>query len=353
MSIPIHNIYYLLSYAWNKLDEENIVRVDAIACDTLVDLLAKVLANGMTYVLRGGLDRGYLPYCEQTATLRGKIDFVTTLKRTYFRQPSVYCHYDELDYNVLHNRIVKTIIGSLLQYRQLDRNVHSDLLGIYRQLSHIRDIALTKRHFGLVQLHSNNYFYDFLLDVCEVIYDNLLMSEHDGTWTFKDFVRDERKMATLFEAFVRNFYKREQRTFVVSRETLTWDARRLGDTPNGFLPTMQTDISLTSIAADRKIIIDTKYYKEALKSNYDKDRIISANLYQIYAYLEHVPPLETGTPCEGMLLYPSVDTSLNLSYDIKGYPISIRTINLHQPWQQIHRELLDIIGLAEIEAKQA
>ncbi|GAG60746.1 unnamed protein product, partial [marine sediment metagenome] len=30
IQIPIHNIYYLLCYAWNKLDEKDIVDVSGI-----------------------------------------------------------------------------------------------------------------------------------------------------------------------------------------------------------------------------------------------------------------------------------------------------------------------------------
>ena len=110
-------------------------------------------------------------------------------------------------------------------------------------LKEIEIIPLAKRHFGLVQLHSNNAFYDFLLNICELIHENLFISEEDGTGKFRDFVRDEKKMATLFEAFVRNFYKREQTTFIVSRENIAWDATPLDEYSSGFLPKMQTDIS--------------------------------------------------------------------------------------------------------------
>ncbi len=37
MSIPIKNIYYLLSYAWNKLEEGERIQVSQMECATLLD----------------------------------------------------------------------------------------------------------------------------------------------------------------------------------------------------------------------------------------------------------------------------------------------------------------------------
>jgi 5-methylcytosine-specific restriction enzyme subunit McrC len=45
-----------------------------------------------------------------------------------------------------------------------------------------------------------------------------------------------------------------------------------------------------------------------------------------------------------MLLYPTVDRTLELKYVLEGYPISIRTVNLNQPWQQLRQDLLDLVA---------
>ena len=342
MDIPIKNIYYLLSYAWNKLEEGERIQVSQMECATLIDLLASVLANGAAHVLRRGLDRGYVPYSEETATLRGKIDAATTLKRTYFAAPRLFCEYDEFQYDILQNQILKTTIANVLRLRELDREIRGRLEQCYRKFADVRQIALNKRHFGLVQLHRNNGFYDLLLDVCQLIYENLIVDEQDGATTFRDFVRDDKKMAALFEAFVRNFYKREQKRFTVKREDIAWDAEPLDDNSQGLLPKMQTDISLTS--SDRKIIIDTKYYKDALQTHYNKQTIISANFYQIYAYLTNIEAHGgVNAHCEGILLYPTVTHERNIQRKIKGHRVSVRTINLNQEWRQISHDLLKLL----------
>ncbi|GAK56982.1 McrC protein [Candidatus Vecturithrix granuli] len=342
MDIPIKNIYYLLSYAWNKLEEGERINAAQMECETLIDLLASVLANGAAYVLRRGLDRGYVPYLEETATLRGKIDAATTLKRTYFAAPRIFCEYDEFQHNILQNQILKTTMFNVLRLPELHRDIRGRLEQCYRKLTNIDRPTLTKRHFGLVQLHRNNGFYDLLLDVCQLIHENLFVDEQSGAATFNDFVRDEKKMAALFEAFVRNFYKREQQQFKVEREYIEWDAEPLNDDSHDLLPKMQTDISLTS--SDRKIIIDTKYYKEALQTHYDKQTIISSNLYQIHAYLTNLEALGgVNVHCEGILLYPTATQELNIQRKIKGHRVSVRTIDLSQEWPIIKQRLLEAV----------
>jgi 5-methylcytosine-specific restriction enzyme subunit McrC len=106
---------------------------------------------------------------------------------------------------------------------------------------------------------------------------------------------------------------------------------------------MQTDISL--ISTKRKFVIDTKYYKSALQTYYDKDSIRSNNLYQLFAYLKNLEPRgEENAHCEGILLYPTVETELNEECVIQGHRILFRTINLNQDWKNIHKDLLRIVN---------
>src|SRR5439155_4648528 len=169
-----------------------------------------------------------------------------------------------------------------LRKQQLAQECTDELAQLCRQFSEIRDIELTGRVFGQVQLHRNNHFYDFLLKICELIHRNLLVSEESGTTRFADFVRDKRQMAILFENFVRNFY-RVHSDYQVRRENIYWRWIAADQVAAGFLPKMQTDISLTS--PTRKIIIDCKFTPEPTQRNYEAETLRSAPLVQIHAYL--------------------------------------------------------------------
>ena len=53
---------------------------------------------------------------------------------------------------------------------------------------------------------------------------------------------------------------------------------------------------------------------------------------------------ERAETCEMMLLYPTMDAPLSADYTQKGQKIRIRTINLDQPWQGIHADLLALVA---------
>lgn len=146
------------------------------------------------------------------------------------------------------------------------------------------------------------------------------------------------QMAALYEAFVRNFYRLHS-DFKVKREDIHWSWIAADAVSAGLLPKMQTDISLS--AGNRKIIIDCKYTPEATQQHYTAETLRSAHLYQLNAYLDN---LSSDPSCEAMLLYPTVDKALSASYTHKGHKISIRTINLNQPWQAIHDDLLRLVA---------
>ena len=251
------------------------------------------------------------------------------------------CDFDELSYNVLHNRILKATMRRLIRTEGLAAECSEGLTRLCRLFSDIQDIELNSRLFGQVQLHRNNQFYDFLLKVCELIHRNLLVSEKHGTSKFMDFVRDKRQMAILFENFVRTFY-RVHTDYQVKREDIYWRWIAADQVAAGLLPKMQTDISLTS--GTRKIIIDCKFTPEATQQHYEAETLRSVHLYQINAYMDNLPEDKLTDTCQMMLLYPTMETPLSATFTHKGHTISIRTINLNQPWQSIHQDLLALVA---------
>jgi 5-methylcytosine-specific restriction enzyme subunit McrC len=152
------------------------------------------------------------------------------------------------------------------------------------------------------------------------------------------FVQDQ--MAGLFEEFVRSFY-RIHTDFRVNPEEIRWQWIPADDSAKALLPRMLTDISLTSVT--RKIIIDCKYTPKATQQNFEAQKLRSEHLYQINAYMQNLKG-ECADTCEMMLLYPTVEASLSVNYVHQLHKIGIRTINLSQPWRDIHRDLLSLVG---------
>ena len=332
--IPIRNIYYLLSYAWNKLEESELVDVSAEDESDLLNLLSSVLLNGTKTLLKRGIDRQYITENEVYQGIKGKINITDSLRKNLFPKGLSVCEFDELSADILPNQILKTTLQNLTKIPNLSLTLKQEIRTIIYRLHEINEIILTNTIFHQVQINRNNSFYAFLLNISELIYQNILINEETGIFKFKDFLRDKRQMARLFEEFIRNFYKVEIPEAKVFKEDLRW--KMAGET-HQFLPKMQTDISIK--INDRKLIIEAKYYKETLQKYYDSEKIHSQHLYQLFAYLKN----QEDERAEGILIYPTVQKSLSLTYTHEGHTIRIETLNLNQDWRGVKADLLRII----------
>jgi 5-methylcytosine-specific restriction enzyme subunit McrC len=105
---------------------------------------------------------------------------------------------------------------------------------------------------------------------------------------------------------------------------------------------MRTDLVLHF--GDRRLIVDTKYYRKALQENRGSLKLHSGHLYQICAYVRSLEAQEPGPPVEGMLLYPVVEHSLAHRYVIDGHVVRVRSVNLAQPRDRIRADLLESIA---------
>lgn len=338
--IPIQNLYYLLCYAWDQLAEGALIDIKACDSKSLSELFARVLAHGTQHLVKRGFDRSYLVHSEETSRLRGRFNLSESIQRLSWRQGRMVCEFDELDHNILHNRILKTTILDVLHAGGIEKEARNLLREQAALLRHIDPIHITSGIFRRVHLHRNNRFYRFLLNVCELIHDSKLPEQRDGRTRFRDFIRDPKRMPYLFESFVKNFYAREQRVFKVGRVQFKWAATG-SEESIAVLPVMKTDVSLWS--KERSIIFDCKFYAEAMSGWLGQEKIHASNLYQLYAYLRNAEHHENWQGSEGILLYPAVDHHFDHRFEVDRHKIRVVSVSLEQSWQEIHKDLLALV----------
>jgi 5-methylcytosine-specific restriction enzyme subunit McrC len=338
--IPIRNIYYLLCYAWDHVQERRHVPAADFEFAEVQDLLGHVLANATARLIARGLDRSYVPEEGAVAGVRGKLQIATTIKQRTLWSARTWCGFDEFRHDILPNRILKASLGALLGLSGLDESVRGRVRGVYAHLDEVQAIELRRDHFRRLQLHRNNRLYDFALRLCRLLFDSLIVDQGTGKAHFRDFVKDEARMGQLFEDFVFNFYRREQRTDNVSRPHIQWHDAHAPEDDLRYLPIMRTDVVLRG--PDRTLVVDTKFYADALSAWRGGEKVRSAHLYQVFTYLENLAP-EADSPVEGMLLYPAVKSRIALDYRLKGHRIRVCSVDLAQPWPAIHEELLTLI----------
>jgi 5-methylcytosine-specific restriction enzyme subunit McrC len=155
----------------------------------------------------------------------------------------------------------------------------------------------------------------------------------------------------VFEEFLRNFYVQKQSEFKeVGVSYLKWNATAKSEEDFKLLPRMKTDITMRS--GDRTIIIDAKYYKNALLEHQGVTKARSENLYQLLAYLRAESARNSAIKPEGMLIYPVAENALNASFTIEGFPIKLFTLDLNQHWKEIEKDLLSLLFQEAIDGNQ-
>jgi len=107
---------------------------------------------------------------------------------------------------------------------------------------------------------------------------------------------------------------------------------------------MFTDVTLNR--PNRKTILDCKFYKDALVTRLNRQRLHSSHLYQLTAYLKNKAADVGWESVDGILLYPAVDHHLDLSFSLLGHQIAIKSIDLDQDWPTIHQRLLSVLSTA-------
>lgn len=340
--IPVQNIYYLLAYAWDHFRSGELVDVDQTRCPDTHNLLAMLLSAGIRRLATKGIDKGYVGFTEETPRLRGRIQVLPSYRRLTHVAGRMVCEFDELTADTLPNRILKATCQRLLQHSSpLTPENRSAVHAASRLLADITSIEITSSVFHRVQLHRNNRHYRLLLHVCQMLHELYLPEQQAGSRKFRDILENETVMHRLFESFVRQFAVRHCRDAKVSAMKIKW----FGDFEpevEKYLPGMITDVTLDR--PHQKVILDCKYYRDAVAVGQFDERLRSGHLYQLLAYLQNKAHDDGWSDVVGKLLYPAVNHNLSRSFELLGHKIEIHSIDLDQPWPAIHDHLLKILN---------
>ena len=344
--IPIQNLYYLLVYAWDHpLEKSGLDTIGGENCPDLNNLLAVALLEATRRQLRFGLDRSYIEVAEETSRIKGRIDFETSVKRLSWKRGRLQCRFDEFSANVLHNQILKSTLVLLSHDTSVDMRTRTELSKLLEHFFEVSTRPVQLRMFQRLKISRHNLSYRFLMHICEMVHTTLLPEKHRlGRLRFHDFLQNEKLMSSVFEKFILNFSRRHFPSANVSAMTIDWDAS--GETPDthAFIPKMKTDVTFSW--PTRKIILDCKYYKDALSRNqFNGMRFQTGNLYQMHAYLMNKSVQPGWENVEGILLYPTNGYSLDHEFVLhETHPMRLVTLDLNQHWKQIESSLISIVG---------
>lgn len=333
--ILIQNIYYMLSYAFQVLNEQGYKSLATEQFNNTAELCAAILEKGISVQLKRGLGREYIPKTKPLSSLRGKLDIFDSIKTQTILKKQMVCTYDDFSINSTENRIIKTTVGLLLK-EDIDKTRKKSLRKLMVFFEEVSPIDLHTVNWN-IQYNRNNQTYRMLISICYFVFKGLLQSQADGTTKMMDFF-DEQRMSRLYEKFILEYYRREHPEICAFAAQIPW---QLDDDFGDLLPVMQTDIMLSN--NNRVLIIDAKYYSRTTQEQFGIHTLHSNNLYQIFTYVKNKEHelRETQHEVSGMLLYAQTDEEIlpNQKYHMSGNAITVRTLDLNRDFKYIAQEL--------------
>ena len=336
-SIFIKNVYYMLAYAFRALKMDEYDDLAGEDFEHMHDLFAAILAKGIARQVKQGLYREYLGRTEDLATVRGKIELQGTLLNRIARSRRITCEFDELSENNVHNQVLKTTSMILLRHGEVSEERRADLRKVMLYFSDVDEIEPAEIRWDAIRFQRSNVSYRFLLSICHLVLEGMLITTDEGERKLARFV-DDQLMSRLYEKFILEYYAAECDCASAASPQIKW---ALDDGLGTMLPVMQSDIVLSR--RNRVLIIDAKYYTHATQRSFDVATIHSANLYQIFTYVKNKEAelADLEHEVSGMLLYAKTDEEIQPDgvYQMSGNQISVKTLDLNMEFEEIRKQL--------------
>ena len=141
--IPIKNVYYMLSYAFQVLNEAGYKKLATEEFENIGDLCAAILIKGISSQIKRGLVREYIPETEALSSLKGRINISDSIKSNSIIKNQMVCTYDEFSLNSYVNRIIKTTVEILLK-SDISKNRKKDYRNIAAKQTRFKSVQAGK-----------------------------------------------------------------------------------------------------------------------------------------------------------------------------------------------------------------
>lgn len=327
----------MLSYAFQTLQKESYKDLATEEFDNIAELYAAILEKGISMQIKRGLVRSYIDKTETLSTIRGKMDISDSIKTQALLRRQMVCTYDDFSVNMELNRILKSTALTLMR-SDIKKERKKSLRNLMLFFTEVDEIDLHTVNWNRTYSR-NDQTYQMLVGICYLVYKGQLQSQKVGERKLMDF-QDEQLPSHLYEKFILEYYRKEHPELTANASFIPW---QLDDGVDDMLPRMKTDISLSTRDGRKVLIIDAKYYGHTTQMQFGSNTLHSGNLYQIFTYVKNrqAGMAEGSSPVSGMLLYAKTDEEIvpDQEYQMSGNKITVRTLDLNQPFKQIAEDL--------------
>ncbi len=331
----VRNIYYMLCYSFygERLNEKEEANLGEEAFDNVYNLFSILLCLLLKKQVKKGVYKNYNYYTDDINYIKGKINISETIKANNLSNKKIVCEFDEYDENCLLNKVIKTAMYYLIKSSKIGSNTKDELKKILLYFSKVDVIDIKTIKWDSIKFNRNNISYKYIVDLCRLILEGLIVSDKKGNNKYKEFL-DDNRVSAIYESFIREYYRKHY-------PQLNASSRKININPTNIsnIPTLKTDITLEY--DNRMLIIDAKFYSKILRDGIFGSKVISNNnLNQVFVYVHSQDPLTTGN-VKGMLLYAQTvdEPVIDIKYPMIGHDIFIRTLDMNSIWDNITERL--------------
>ena len=338
----IKNIYYMLCYSFygKELSQKDEESLGDEAFDNIYNLFSIFICMLLKKQIKKGMHKEYVNTQDAVKGVKGKINISESLNKNTLRNKSLFCEFDEYNENCLMNQIIKTTMYYLLKSNKVGNYFKDSLKKMSVYFDKVELIEIKSIKWDKVRYNRNNMSYKYIIDICKLILNGLIISDKKGNNKFKEFL-DDTRVSLIYENFLKEYFRKHYPEFNAKAKILYFNENQ---NMMEFIPIMKTDIYLEY--DNRELIIDAKFYSKILRNGIftPSTRVVSSgNIYQILTYVDNQDPMKNGN-VKGMLLYAQTvdEPVVYINQNLNGHNIIIRTLDLNDEWNNIKSQLDNI-----------
>ena len=338
MKIATKNVYYMLSYAFQALNQKEYEKVETETFENIADLFAEILSIGINKQIKQGLIKDYIDLTETGSSPKGKINITPSM--LLIHQGQLNFTHDDFSINNYLNQILKTTL-CILYKQDISDDSKSKIRKLLAYFRNVDTLDVHKINWK-IRYDRNNQNYRMLIGICYLTIKGWIQGEKEGKIKLMEF-EDLQKEHRLYEKFLLNYFKKEHPYLKADASYVEW---QLDSEEDYLLPRMLSDITLEY--ENKILIIDAKYYSNITQDHYGKPIAHSGNIYQIFTYVKNkeMELKDNDHVVSGMLLYAGTDENIqtDVSYMMSGNRITIKTLDLNQDFTLIKEQLDGIVN---------
>lgn len=332
------SLYLMLMYAWRLWPGGHAVSAGNYQTNSPTDLIAKLLSDSVQKAYSSGLQRDYVSVTEETLLPSGRILISETLKNRSQRRAELFVERDTFSVNCVANKILREAVKNLLSL-PLKNETRLGLNNSLNKLSKVADEEIDQRVIRAEIFKSRRRDYRIGLSIALTLKQSKALAplEQSDLTGSKPVFSDESLFRSLFEEFLREFYRHHLNDRFVGGRRYRWN-----EEDSEFFPVMRTDINIES--ENSVLVIDAKCTPKVVtqRKGFSKQTLNSDHLYQIFTYMSHCQAENPNKCVKGLLIYPLYSSSIDETGKTPAGSLRAKTINFKRNWEEICDELLEL-----------